>query len=127
MVKRFRDSGGSSKPLPGRVQGGVARPTDEGARIAHQKWPNAGVPGELSQVLPTPRHFEQASQLVTEEMTAKAFVCGNDPDAHLEMIDKYATPASTRCTWPTSGPHVPQGLFELLRGDTVLPRLNTHG
>ena len=77
-----------------------------------RSWPNAGVPGELSQVLPSPKHFEQASELVTQEMVKEAFVCGNDPDAHLEMIDKYARGRLRR---GLRGQHRPahQGLLDL--------------
>ena len=62
---------------------------DEGVRLAHEKWPSSGVPGELNQVLPSPRHFEQAAQLVPPEMTREHFVCGPDPDGHLEKIEAY--------------------------------------
>jgi hypothetical protein len=34
---------------------------DEAAQIAHRLWVNSGLPGELAQVLPSPKHFEQAS------------------------------------------------------------------
>ena len=40
--------------------------------LAHRLWPNTGVPGQLSQDLPTPQHFEQASSIVTKEMIADA-------------------------------------------------------
>ncbi len=33
----------------------------------HEIWPNAAIPGQLSQDLPTWTHFEQATELVTEE------------------------------------------------------------
>ena len=35
---------------------------EEGWEHAHRLWPNAGLPGEMAQVLPTPEHFEQASR-----------------------------------------------------------------
>ena len=52
--------------------------------------PNERLPGELAQVLPTPEHFEQASQLVTEEMIAEIVPCGPDLDEHLQTIQEYA-------------------------------------
>ena len=82
LVKRFRDGGGGDKPCQAGFKAAYAETEAEGVRIAYERWPNAGVPGELSQVLPSPRHFEQATELVTEDMVGKAFVCGNDPDAH---------------------------------------------
>ena len=80
LVKRFRDNGGGDKPCQAGFKAAFAATEDEGAEIAYEKWPNAGVPGELSQVLPSPRHFEQAAQNVTKEQVKSAFVCGNDPD-----------------------------------------------
>ena len=50
-------------------------------------WPTAAVPGELSQELPLPAHFEQASSHVTEDQIKEAIVCG--PDAQ-PMLDKVA-------------------------------------
>jgi hypothetical protein len=69
------------------------------------------VPGELSQVLPTPKHFEQASELVTQEKAA---------EAHLEMIDKYARAGFDEIYVANTGPHY-HGLFELY-ANSVLPK-----
>ena len=45
---------------------------EEQARTtAYRLWPNEALPGELAQVLPTTRHFEQASELVTPDMGAE--------------------------------------------------------
>ena len=57
--------------------------------LAHELWRTSGVPGELSQELPMPAHFEQASQLVTEDDVAKGITCGPDPQVHAEAIRKY--------------------------------------
>ena len=67
-------------------------PTEDAAvDLAHRLWPNVGVPGQLSQDLPTPQHFEQASSIVTREMVADAVPCGADArpvvDAVREVID----------------------------------------
>ncbi|MBV8690537.1 MAG: TIGR03557 family F420-dependent LLM class oxidoreductase [Actinobacteria bacterium] len=58
-------------------------------KTAFELWPSTGVPGELSQELPMPGHFEQASEKVTEDDVAEKIVCGPDPQRHLEMINKY--------------------------------------
>ncbi|GAB3803666.1 TIGR03557 family F420-dependent LLM class oxidoreductase [Micromonospora zhanjiangensis] len=121
MVKRFRENGGGDKPCQAGFKAAFAPTVDEGADIAYEKWPNAGVPGELSQVLPSPRHFEQAAQNVSREQVKSAFVCGNDPDAHLEMIDKYARAGFDEIYVANTGPHY-QGLFDLYAKE-VLPRL----
>jgi G6PDH family F420-dependent oxidoreductase len=121
LVKRFRDGGGGDKPCQGGFKAAFADSAEEGARIAYQRWPNVGVPGELAQVLPSPRHFEQVAELVTEEMMGKAFVCGDDPAAHLEMIDKYAQAGFDEIYVANTGPHY-QGLFDMYASQ-VLPRL----
>src|SRR3954454_15895854 len=64
LVAKFRSAGGAGKVTQAGFKAAYASSEDEGARLAFEKWPNAGVPGELSQVLPSPEHFEQASQLV---------------------------------------------------------------
>ncbi|GIE77498.1 LLM class F420-dependent oxidoreductase [Actinoplanes philippinensis] len=121
LVDRFRKAGGGSKVAQGGFKAAFADTAEEGARIAYEKWPNAGVPGELSQVLPTPKHFEQASQLVTKEMAAESFVCGNDPEKHLEMIRKYADAGFDEIYVANSGPHY-QGLFDLYARE-ILPKI----
>ncbi|MFC7545289.1 TIGR03557 family F420-dependent LLM class oxidoreductase [Plantactinospora sp. GCM10030261] len=121
LVRRFREGGGGDKPCQAGFKAAFAADEDAGADIAYEKWPNAGVPGELSQVLPSPRHFEQAAQNVTKDQVRSAFVCGNDPKAHLEMIDRYAQAGFDEVYVANTGPHW-QGLFDLY-ADEVLPRL----
>lgn len=121
MVKRFRQGGGGDKPCQAGFKAAFAESEEEGVQIAYERWPNAAVPGELSQVLPSPRHFEQASQLVKPEMMKKRFVCGNDPEAHLRMIGKYADAGFDEVYVANVGPHY-QGLFDLY-AKQVLPRL----
>lgn len=53
-----------------------------------EQWPIAGLPGELDQELRTPKHFEQAAQLVTEEMVAESVICGKDPEPHIKRIQQ---------------------------------------
>ncbi|MFE0593504.1 TIGR03557 family F420-dependent LLM class oxidoreductase [Micromonospora echinospora] len=121
LVRRFRDGGGGDKPCQAGFKAAYADSVDEGARIAYERWPNAGVPGELSQVLPSPRHFEQAAQMVGPDTVREAFVCGRDADAHLAKIDQYAKAGFDEIYVANTGPHW-QGLFDLYQHE-VLPRL----
>ena len=90
MLGLFRSSGGGDKPAHGAFKVCYGEDAAEARRRAHRIWPNEALPGELAQVLPTPAHFEQATQLVTEEMVAEAVPCGPDPGPHREMIRQYA-------------------------------------
>ncbi len=120
-VKRFRDGAGDGDAP---VQGGlkVCWGTDEAKarQTVHRLWPNDGLPGELAQILPTPQHFEQASQLVTEEMLAEETPCGPDIERHVQAIQEYADAGFDELYVQQIGPEQ-DGFFEAYR-DHVLPR-----
>ena len=42
----------------------------------HETWPNTAVPGQLSQDLPTWTHFEQATEIVTEDDATESVPAG---------------------------------------------------
>ena len=96
-------------------------PPDEGASIAHRLWANSGLPGELAQVLPSPRHFEQASSLVTEEMTRASVVCGREAAKHADAFEPYLNAGFDEIYVANMGPHY----ADMIRmyGDEVLPKL----
>ena len=88
-VETFRKQGGGDKPAQGGFKACYAPTEAEAVDIAHRLWGTSGVPGELSQILPTPKHFEQAGQLVPKDATAKAHACGPDPARQRELLDQY--------------------------------------
>jgi G6PDH family F420-dependent oxidoreductase len=89
LIGLYRSEGGK-----GPVQAGtkVCFGHDEAAarRTAYRLWPNEGLPGELAQVLPTPAHFEQACELVSEDVVAEAVPCGPDLERHVEALREFA-------------------------------------
>lgn len=89
-VEKFRSEAGRENVL---VAGAMKVCWDEdeqrARKTAHRLWPNDALGGELAQILPTPAHFEQAAELVTEEMVAEAIPCGPDLKPHLEKIREY--------------------------------------
>jgi G6PDH family F420-dependent oxidoreductase len=121
MVQRFRDNGGGDKPTAAGLKVCYAETEEEGVRVAHERWGNEGLPGELAQVLASPRHFEQASQLVTPEMTRGKHACGPDVNAHLAYLQKYVDAGYDELYVNNIGPHWP-GFFDLYAKE-VLPRL----
>jgi G6PDH family F420-dependent oxidoreductase len=90
LISRFHSAGGEGKPVQAGMKVCYGPDEAERRRAAHRIWPNEGLPGELSQILPTPEHFEQASSLVTEEMIAEAVPCGPDLDRHVAAIEQFA-------------------------------------
>ncbi len=89
LIERYR-SGGGKGPIQAGTKVCYARDEAEARRTAYRIWPNEVLPGELAQVLSTPEHFEQATELVTEDMVADAVPCGPDLDRHIEAIQEYA-------------------------------------
>lgn len=120
-VREWKAKAGTGKPTQVGYKVCVADTEDEGVAIAHRLWRNSGLPGELSQVLPSPRHFEQASALVTEDMTRQSTTCGRDVDAHVEAFRPYAEAGFDEVYVSNMGPNH-QAFFDLYRTE-VLPRL----
>jgi coenzyme F420-dependent glucose-6-phosphate dehydrogenase len=89
LVERFEQSGGSDKPRYGQVHVCWAEREQDARRTAYELWPNAAVAGALSQELPLPQHYEEATELVTEDDVAEKIPCGPDPERHVEAIRKY--------------------------------------
>jgi G6PDH family F420-dependent oxidoreductase len=90
LIGRFRAGGGEGKPVQAGTKVCYGADEAEARKTAHRLWPNEALPGELAQVLPTPEHFEQACELVTEEMVADAVPCGPDLEKHLAAFGEYA-------------------------------------
>jgi len=84
-VKGFEEAGGEG-PRYIQVHLCWAESEDEAIETAHRVWPNAGIPGDLSQELVIPRHYEQAAQTVTLKLVAESVSCGPDPDGVLEHV-----------------------------------------
>jgi G6PDH family F420-dependent oxidoreductase len=89
-LQAFRSNGGTGKPTQAGYK--VCWGTDDATAVAtaHRLWANSGIPGEISQVLPSPKHFEQASQLVTEQMTRDSIAYGDDIGRHVDAFAPYA-------------------------------------
>jgi G6PDH family F420-dependent oxidoreductase len=85
IIDAWRRHGGDG-PVYSQVSLCWAPTREEAVERAHRVWPNTGVPGQLSQDLPTPSHFEQAVSAVTEEMIAEAMPCGPDVGAIVTAI-----------------------------------------
>jgi G6PDH family F420-dependent oxidoreductase len=124
MVRRFKEGSGG-KPAHAGAKVAFAPTPQEGWKHAHRLWPNAGLPGEMAQVLPTPEHFEQATQLVTEQSTRDSVVAGNDPEHHLQQVQQYADAGYDALYVANMGPHH-QEMIEFY-GKQVLPALGTNG
>jgi coenzyme F420-dependent glucose-6-phosphate dehydrogenase len=87
-IEAFTAAGGSG---PRYAQLNLCWAEDEasGRKTAHQVWPNAAIPGQLAQDLPTWTHFEQAAGLVGEEDATSSVPCGPDVEPVLESVRAF--------------------------------------
>jgi G6PDH family F420-dependent oxidoreductase len=121
LIGLYRSEGGT-----GPIQAGTKvcfGPDEAQARkTAHRLWPNEALTGELAQVLPAPAHFEQACELVTEDMVAGAVPCGPDIDRHVEALQAYADAGVDELFVQQIGPE--QDAFFDTWAAAVLPRVS---
>ncbi len=75
--------------------------------------------GQLGQELPLPRHYEQATQLVTEDQIAEIVTCGPDPEQHVTAIQKCLDAGYDRVHVDQVGPDQ-EGFFQFYERE-VLP------
>lgn len=88
MVAIYRKNGGR-----GPAQGGLKvcwnESRAEARATAHRLWFNQGIPGEAAQVLANPAHFDQLSELVTEDRAVDGIPCGNDVQDFVDAVKAY--------------------------------------
>jgi G6PDH family F420-dependent oxidoreductase len=122
LVRRFRDEGGDGKPTQAGFKACYAPDADQATSIAYERWRTDVLPGELNQVLPSPRHFEQVADLVRPEMMAESFALGPDPRRVIAMIEQYEKAGYDEVYVANIGPHYRE-FFELFSRE-VLPGLS---
>jgi coenzyme F420-dependent glucose-6-phosphate dehydrogenase len=88
-VAAYRKAGGKGDVI-GQLTLCYGTDRNDAIATAHRVWPNAAIPGQLSQDLPTPTHFEQAAELVTPEVIARHVLCGDDTAAVVKAVTEYA-------------------------------------
>jgi G6PDH family F420-dependent oxidoreductase len=129
-IQAFRDAGGGDKPVHGGVKVCWSDDDELAVRTAHELWANDGLPGELAQTLSSPRHFEQASTLVTPDAIRGSIAYGNDVDRHVDAVRPYAEAGIDvvhiqQMGGARAGTEA-EGFFEFYR-EQVLPRLRELG
>jgi G6PDH family F420-dependent oxidoreductase len=86
VLGAFRRHGGADKPIYGQVTVCWASSADDAARTLHRVWPTSALKGDLTQELPLPQHFEDASSHVTPEMLAEQTPIGPDVGSYVDAI-----------------------------------------
>ena len=109
------------RPRYGQVTVCWAKDERSARRTAHRLWPTAGIPGEATQELPSPAHFEQLAAMVTEEAITEAVVCGPDVGRHVAAVRSFVDAGFDHVYVHQIGPDQ-AGCIEFYRRD-VLPEL----
>ena len=88
LVRLYRDSGGTG-PTHGGLKVCWAEDPAQARRTMHELWFNEAIPGEAAQVLPSPHHFEQLAELVTEDAAVEGHAVGNRVEDYVEAVRPY--------------------------------------
>ena len=88
VVDEWKQAGGRG-PAYAHLTVCWADDVETAKKTMHERWPNAGIKGELSQELPLPAHFEQAAEMVTPDDLAASLPHGPDPQKYLQSIREY--------------------------------------
>lgn len=120
-VQKFKQAKGSGAVAQVGFKVGWAPTKDEAIDHAYRLWPNSAVPGELSQVLPSPQHFEQAAELVTREMIADSTTFGSDAGEHVKAFQPFLEAGYDEVYIANMGPHYAEMIAAY--GTQVLPEL----
>jgi G6PDH family F420-dependent oxidoreductase len=120
VVERYRRQGGTG-PTVAAVKVCWGEDEHQARASAHRLWATECLPGQLNQELPTPAHFQQAAQLVTEDMVAEQISCGPDPERHVKAIAAYLEAGFDEIYVNQIGPQ--QGEFLKFFENELRPRL----
>ncbi|BBY29544.1 TIGR03557 family F420-dependent LLM class oxidoreductase [Mycolicibacterium sediminis] len=121
LIKAFRESGGGDKPVQAGTKVSWDRDADAGLDAAHRLWANESLPGQLAQILPRPKDFEDAMSLVPREKVGESVTCGPDADEHAQQIRPYLEAGVDEVYVQQIGPDM-EGFFAAWEKD-VLPQL----
>ena len=121
LLEQFRSAGGAGKPSYNGLKVCYGPDEAEAVRLVHRTWPNQSLPGELAQELPSPTHFEQACELVTEEMVAEGVPCGPDPERFVAAVKEFESAGYDVLYLQQIGPDQ-QGFLDFFERE-VRPRL----
>jgi len=123
IIRAFRASDGIG-PTLAQVKVAWAETVAKAEDLAFERWPTSGLEGELSQELPTPKHFEQATSVLHKDDVVGSFPCGPDPERHIEAIKKYVD-AGYDEIYVTQVGRDQEGFLRFYERE-VLPELESH-
>jgi coenzyme F420-dependent glucose-6-phosphate dehydrogenase len=86
LVKAFKENGGADKPCFGSIKVCWAKSLEKAKDVMRQWWPVSALSGRLHSDLPTPKHFEDAVELMGQPEIPEDSVLGPDPEPYLKAL-----------------------------------------
>ncbi|MEU4325477.1 TIGR03557 family F420-dependent LLM class oxidoreductase [Nonomuraea dietziae] len=123
VVQQFNAAGGTGKPVYGQLP--IAYDTDAEAakERAHRLWRWSGVGGwKVMAELPGPVNFAAAASTVRPEDVAESVPCGDDVDAVVQAVRKFADAGYTHVALVQIGADQQRPFFDWAKG-SLLPAL----
>ena len=89
LVKIFKNTGGKGKPCYAEVSVCWADDMDYARKISYDYWPILANKNGLNWEIPTPKYFEELAKMTDPDSLTREIVCGNDPQSHIDEINKF--------------------------------------
>ena len=121
LLTRYRQLGGRG-PAVGELKVCFAESEDNAVETALRHWRHELVPGQASQELPTTTAFDWIAKVATPEMARERWVCGPDPQRHVDAIQAYLDAGYDEVHVLQMGPDQ-QGMIDFY-AERVLPRFS---
>lgn len=86
VVRAFKQKGGEDKPCFGMIKVCWAESNEEAKKTMQKWWPVSGISGLLHVDLPTPKHFEDAVEMMGEPTIPEDSILGPDPAPYIKAI-----------------------------------------
>ncbi len=121
MVGRFRKKAGGEKPAYCEVTACWASSEDAARKTVKERWPIAGLGGQLNQELAQPALYEAAAEPLSEHQVSENVAIGPDPDVHIAAAKEYLDAGYDHIWFHQIGDDQ-DGFFEFYANE-VLPKL----
>lgn len=86
LVEAFKENGGAGKPCFGQLKVCWADSVEKANEVMQQWWPVSALSGRLHTDLPTPKHFEDAVELMGKPEIPEDAILGPDPEPYLQAL-----------------------------------------
>ena len=86
LVKEFKENGGADKPCFGSIKVCWAKSVEKAKEVMRQWWPVSAISGRLHSDLPTPKHFEDAVELMGKPEIPEDAILGPDPQPYVQAL-----------------------------------------